>query len=177
MSKPESAGHSRGSRRDFLKTSTAVAMGTAMAGLAHVPAVHAAGSDVIKVGLVGCGGRGSGALENVLQSARGVQVVAIADYFKEKTDSCRSRVLRFAKEDKTTLELGNKVDLPEERCFHGIDGYQKVINAGVNYVILATPPGFRPQHLKAAVAAGKHIFTEKPVAVDGPGIRTCLAVC
>src|SRR5207247_1920327 len=82
---------------------------------------------------------------------------------------------RTAKDDKVK-QLGNKVDLPEERCFAGLDAYEKVINMpGVNYVILATPPGFRPLHLQAAIAAGKNVFTEKPVGIDGPGIRKVLA--
>src|SRR5262249_15946410 len=68
--------------------------------------------------------------------------------------------------------LGNSVDLPDERCFSGLDAYDKVIKSDANYIILATPPGFRPLHMQAAVAAGKNIFTEKPVCVDGPGART-----
>jgi predicted dehydrogenase len=159
-----------------LKTS-AVA-GTALAAnLGLLANVHAAEGDTIKVGVVGCGGRGSGAAEDVLKSAKGVEIVAIGDYFKERTDSCRRRLLRAAKEDERIKELGNKVDLTEDRCFTGLNAYRQVINApGVNYVVLATPPGFRPLHLQAAVAAGKHVFTEKPVAVDGPGIRKVLNV-
>jgi predicted dehydrogenase len=169
MSKTESANVSR---REFLKTSAAAAAATTLA----APAVHAAGSDTIKVGLIGCGGRGSGAAENVLMAAKGVEIVAVGDYFQDHADSCRNRLLQIAGEGKIK-ELGNKVDLPADRCYSGLDAYKKVIDTpGVNYIVLATPPGFRPIHLKAAVAAGKNVFTEKPVAVDGPGIRTCLKV-
>jgi myo-inositol 2-dehydrogenase/D-chiro-inositol 1-dehydrogenase len=162
------------SRRDFLKTSSAVALGTALGGL---PAVHAAGSDVIKVGVIGCGGRGSGAADDGLKSAKGVEVIALGDYFKDRVDGLRNRLNTEVKEDAKIKELGNKVDVPEDRCFVGIDAAERVINtSGVNYIILATPPGFRPVHLQAAIAAGKHVFTEKPVSVDGPGTRKCLDV-
>lgn len=157
-------------RRDFLKT-TAVAAGT----LALAAGVHAAeGKDTIKVGLIGCGGRGNGAAHNVLVSAPNVVLHAIGDAFEDRTQGTRQRLLNLAK-DPDVAKLGNKVDLPPERVFVGLDAYKKVIDSGVNYVILATPPGFRPLHLEAAVAAGKNIFTEKPVATDGPGIRKVLA--
>lgn len=157
-------------RRDFLK---AAAGATALAAMA-VPAVHAAGSDTIKVGIIGTGGRGTMAGENVLRAAPNVQVVAVGDVFKFRTDRCRASLMKLNGDDEIK-QLGNKVDLPEDRCFVGLDCHDKVLNAGVDYVILATPPGFRPLHLQAAIAAGKHIFTEKPVAVDGTGIRKVLA--
>ncbi len=161
------------SRRDFLKTSTAVAIGTA---LGAVPAVHAGGSDLIRVGLIGCGGRGSGAVEDVLRSSKGVEIVALADYFKERVDGLRGRAKKAAEDDEIK-GLGNKANVPEDRCFTGTDAFEKVINTPeVNYIILATPPGFRPPHLQAAINAGKHVFAEKPVAVDGPGVRKCLEV-
>ena len=159
--------NSASSRRDFLKKSTAVVGGTVAAHLGWVPAVHPAGSDMIKVGLVGCGGRGTGAAVDVVSSAPNVKLVAMGDTFKDHLDKSRETLMK---------EVADKMDVPDERCFVGFDAYQKVLASDINYVILATPPGFRPQHLKAAVAAGKHIFTEKPVAVDAPGIRTCLEV-
>lgn len=162
------------SRRDFLKT-TAVA-GTALAAnLNFVPGVHAQGSDEIRVGIIGCGGRGSGAADNVLSSARGVKVVALGDAFKDRVDGLRRRLTTMAEESEKIKELGNSVELPEERCFVGLDAYEKVINSGANYIILATPPGFRPLHIQATVAAGKNLFTEKPVATDSTGIRKVLA--
>jgi myo-inositol 2-dehydrogenase / D-chiro-inositol 1-dehydrogenase len=164
----------RTTRRDFLKT-TAVA-GTALAAnLSQLANAHAAGSDTLRVGLIGCGGRGTQAAENVLSSAPGVKVVAIGDVFEEKLKYCQGGLKEFASKDETVKKHGNAVDIPDERCFLGLDAYDKVIGSGIDYVILATPPGFRPIHLQAAVAAGKHIFTEKPVGVDGPGIRKVLA--
>lgn len=146
-------------RRDFLKTTTGAALALSTTG------VFAQGNDVIKVGVIGCGGRGSGAAENCIDSSPNVKIVALGDAFQDRVDGLRNRLIKSRK---------NNVDLPAERCFAGLDAYQHVINAGVDLVILATPPGFRPQQIQAAVAAGKHVFTEKPVAVDGPGIRKCL---
>lgn len=158
-----------GSRRQFLITSgAALAAQSAMLGSAH-----AAGSDQIKVGLVGCGGRGSGAADNVLHSAPNVTIVALGDAFKDRAEGCRNRLMELAKDPKVK-ELGNKVDVPPERVFVGLDAIDKVLASDANYIILATPPGFRSVHLAAAVAAGKNIFTEKPVGVDAPGIRMVL---
>jgi predicted dehydrogenase len=151
------------SRRTFLKAGAA---GAALAAGWTAPGAYAAGTDTIRVGVIGCGGRGSGAAENCLDSSPGVKVVALGDAFPDRMTKLRSRLLK---------EHPEKVDLPEDRCFVGLDAYEKVIAAGVDLVILATPPGFRPLHIEAAVAAGKHVFCEKPVAVDGPGIRRCLA--
>ncbi|HTU17772.1 MAG TPA: Gfo/Idh/MocA family oxidoreductase [Gemmataceae bacterium] len=159
------------SRRDFLKTS-AVAAGAAVATQLSLPAVHAAGSDQIKVGLIGSGSRGGGAAENVLESAKGVTIHALGDVFQFQVDGTRGRLSRFAQRN-AIKEKGNSVDV-EGRCFTGLDAYKQVIDSGANYIILATSPGFRPIHLQAAVAAGKNIFTEKPVGVDGPGIRKVL---
>ena len=152
------------SRRDFLKTA-AVGTAVAAANLNLLANVHAAGDDLIKVGLIGCGGRGSGAAEQSIHAAPNVKLVAMGDAFKDRLEGSRRGLLKFK----------DKVDVPDSRCFVGLDAYKEVINCGVDLVILATPPGFRPLHLQAAVAAGKHIFTEKPVGVDGPGIRTVLA--
>jgi predicted dehydrogenase len=162
-------------RRDFLKaTGATVATGLVAGAALSAPAVNAAGSDTIKVGLIGCGGRGKGALENVLSSAPGVQIVALGDAFKDRLDDCRSNTVKFAKSNAKVEQLGNKVDITDDHCYVGLDAYERVINSGANYIILATPPGFRPIHLQAAIAAGRNIFTEKPVAVDGPGIRKVL---
>src|SRR5207249_720727 len=138
-------------RRDFLKT-TAVAAGAAVATQLSLPAVHAAGSDVIKVGLIGCGDRGRGAAENVLEAAKGVNIHALGDVFKFRVDGARGFLSNVVKRD-DIKQLGNSADV-EGRTFAGLDAYKQVIDSGVNYVILATPPGFRPLHLEAAVAAG-----------------------
>lgn len=156
------------SRRSFLKTATVAAVGSAVAsGLEFVPGAYAAGSDEIRVGLIGCGGRGTGAARNVLASAKGVRIVAMGDAFKDRLEDSKKALA--AKE-------GTAFSIPEERCFVGLDAFEKVLATDANYIILATPPGFRPQHLKAAVASGKNVFTEKPVAVDGPGIRQVMQV-
>ena len=157
-----------GSRREFLKTSTAAAVGATIASnFSSIPGAYAAGSDEIRIGLIGCGGRGTGAAINAIASSRGVKLVAMGDAFKDRLAESRQTV--------STKVAADKLDLTDDRCHVGIDAYQKVLATdSVNYIILATPPGFRPIHLRAAVEAGKQIFTEKPVAVDGPGIRSVL---
>lgn len=160
------------SRRDFLKTATVAAGAAVVSNLSLAPSVHAAGSDRIKVGLVGCGGRGGGAAEDVLRSAKGVTIHALGDVFKFQADGASGRISNFAQKPEVQ-QLGNTVEV-EGRVFSGLDAYKQVIDSGANYIILATTPGFRPIHLQAAVAAGKNIFTEKPVGVDGPGIRKVL---
>src|SRR5262245_35107064 len=132
-------------RRDFLLTSAAVAATLAPAG------VFAAGDETIKVGVIGCGGRGSGAADNCLEADKSVKIVALGDVFEHRIKSCTANLKK---------RHNDRVDV-EGRTFVGLDSYQKVIDSGVDMVILASPPGFRPQHLEAAVAAGKHTFTEK----------------
>jgi myo-inositol 2-dehydrogenase/D-chiro-inositol 1-dehydrogenase len=154
-------------RRDFIKTSGVVAVGTALG----TNFAYAAGSDEIKVGVIGVGGRGTGAIVNVLNADPGVRIVAIGDAFKDRVTGSLERLKKQTASDP---KLAARVDIPESRAFVGLDAYEKVIASEANYIILASPPAFRPQHLKSAVAAGKHIFTEKPVAVDGPGIRSVL---
>src|SRR5262249_16964393 len=131
-------------------------------------------SDTIKVGLIGCGGRGSGAVDNVLHSAPNVEVMALGDVFKFRVDGLRHQLHDTAQNNQTVKRLGNRVNLPSERCFAGLNPYKDVITSGAKYIIRATPPGFRPMHPQAAVEAGKNIFTEKPVGTDAPGIRQVL---
>jgi len=156
------------SRRNFLKTSTAAVAGASLASrLGDLPAVHAAGSDEIRVGVIGCGGRGTGAAQDVITAAPGVKIIALADAFEDHLDKCLEQLKK--------TQAAN-IDIPENRQFVGFNAAQQLLDLKeVNYVILATPPGFRPPHLTAAVAAGKNIFTEKPLAVDGTGIRAVLA--
>jgi predicted dehydrogenase len=162
-------------RREFLKATT-VAAGSALAAtLARPTHVYAAGSDTIRVGLIGCGGRGTGAATNVLHSAPNVQIVAIGDVFEDRLKGCQNYLKDFASKDETVKKHNNAVNLPDDRCFLGLDAYEKVIGSDANYIILATPPGFRPIHIQAAIAAGKTLFTEKPVGVDGPGISKVMA--
>ena len=164
----ENAKDSSGSkltRRGFLKTS-AVATGALMATNLHLPRAYAAGSDQLKVGLVGCGGRGTGAAKDCVNAAPGVQIVALGDAFKDRLEGCRGNLNGLGKA---------KADIGSGKCFVGLDAYKKVIAADVDLVLFATPPGFRPIHLAEAVSAGKHVFMEKPVAVDPVGARSVIA--
>ncbi len=154
------------SRRKFLKTSTAVAVGGAVLGQMAVPrTVHAAGSDVLKIGLVGCGGRGTGAAINAMNADKNCKLVAMADVFADRLEMSRKSLQRGG---------GDKYAVTDEMCFTDFDGYKKLLETDVDVVILATPPHFRPEHYAAVVAAGKHCFIEKPVAVDAPGYRSVL---
>jgi len=147
-------------RRDALRAAGAV--GAALA----VPAVHAQSpsTDLIRVGLIGAGGRGTGALQQALSvPGSNVKVTAVADAFENRIKGAL----------KAVEGMEGKVDVPEDRQFKGLDGYQKVLDH-CDLVILATPPGFRPFHFDAAIKAGKHVFMEKPVCVDSFGARLCL---
>ena len=163
---------SRPSRRHFLKTSTALTAGAAVVGgLAISQSAHAAGSDEIKVALVGCGGRGSGAIRDRAQVGDNYKVVAVADAFEDGVKRAANSLRNEAQDEDN--KLFGKVDLPDDRVFAGLDSYKKAIdclNPG-DSVILASPPGFRPYHYRAAVEKGLHVFMEKPVCVDAPGFR------
>ncbi len=151
------------SRRDFVKTSAVVSAATMLSGTGGV---FAAGSDKIRVGVIGCGGRGTGAAMDCVRSSPNVEIVAMADMFADRLDSSLAELSR---------EVDDKVSVTGETSFTGFDAYEKVIACDIDMVILATPPGFRPMHLKSAVEAGKHVFMEKPVAVDPVGIRSVIA--
>ncbi len=166
--------HSGVSRREFVATSAAVVGGAAAAAVAvpHAFARFGSRDDAggrIKFGVIGCGGRGTGAITDALRASPDVQLWAMGDAFKDRVDGSRAELI------KPDYGFGDRAKIADERCFSGFDAYQKVIASGVDAVILATPPGFRPLHFAAAVEAGKHIFFEKPVAVDPAGIRTVLA--
>jgi myo-inositol 2-dehydrogenase / D-chiro-inositol 1-dehydrogenase len=155
------------SRREFLKTSSAAVAGAAL--LSNLPitrSAHAAGSDSIKIALVGCGGRGSGAAVNALSTKANVKLVAMADAFQDQVAVSLRNIKKVC---------GDRVDVPEDRMFVGLDAYQKAVDCDVDMVLLCTPPGFRPAQFEAAVKAGKHVFMEKPVATDAPGVRRILA--
>jgi len=154
-------------RRTFLEVGTAAA-----AAMAFPAGLFAQGSDVIRVGLVGCGGRGTGAARDCLTSSPGVQLVALGDLVPDRLSQCQAQLDKVASEN---ADFASKYNVTAERTFTGFDAYEKVLAADIDMVILATPPGFRPGHLTAAVAAGKHIFAEKPVAVDSAGVRQVLA--
>ena len=156
------------SRRDFIKTSAVI--GGAIAAPAILPGrlFAAENSDTLKIGLVGCGGRGPGAALQALTADKNVVLTAVGDVFADRINSA---VNALKKEE----EVGSRVKVEDDHRFIGLDAYQKVINSGVDVVILTTPPAFRPQHLKAAIEAGKHVFCEKPVATDAAGVRSAIA--
>src|SRR5579884_530932 len=154
------------SRRDFLKTS-AILGGALMAPAILPSRAEAAGrGELLKLGLIGCGGRGTGATGQALSADRNVVLTAMGDVFDNKLQASLAELKH---------NHADKVKVDPDHCFIGLDAFQKVLDSGVDVVILTTPPAFRPQHLKAAVAAGKHIFCEKPVATDAPGIRSVIA--
>jgi predicted dehydrogenase len=155
------------SRREFIGTAAAAAASFAWSG-----GVRAFGSDVIRLGLIGCGGRGTGAVGDCLRGTEGVELVALGDLAPDRLSQCRGQLAKLGSSNAT---IAAKIKVAEDRCFTGFDAYQNVLASGVDLVILATPPGFRPGHLAAAVEAGKHIFAEKPVAVDAAGVRSVLA--
>ena len=119
---------------------------------------------VLKAGLIGCGGRGTGAANQFLSAGPNLQVIALGDTFQDRLDQCKGTILK-----------NHGQEVPAENCFVGFDAYQKVIDSGVDVILLATPPFFRPMHLEAAVQAKKHVFAEKPVAVDPTGARSVMA--
>ena len=157
------------SRRDFVRATAAVSAAAAFASLGTNFA-HAAGDDKIKIGLIGCGGRGTGAAGNNLGSNENVVLYAMGDLFKDRLDSAHKTL----QDGMAKKNMTDKFDVPEERCFVGWDAYQKVLASGVDLVILATPPAFRSIHLAAAIEAGKHVFAEKPVATDPTGVRSVI---
>ncbi len=163
---------STASRREFLKSSTVGAVaGSVMVGSrSHAQGVHLGGSDLLRVGLIGCGGRGTGAASQALKADSNVRLTAMGDMFAD-------RLQVSLKSLQQVEEVAAKIDVPPERQFVGFDAYQDVIASGVDVVLLTTPPHFRPAHLKAAVDAGLHVFAEKPVAVDAPGVRSVLQTC
>ena len=161
--------HDAVTRRTFVRGAT-VAVGALATGCATSNRIKPAGSLIpgdapIRIGLIGCGGRGTGAAGQALKADPGVVLYAMGDAFPDRLTSSRGHLEK---------QFSDRVDVPEARQFSGFDAYQKVIDSDVDMVILTTPPHFRPEHFKAAVAGGKHIFMEKPMAVDGSGVRSVL---
>lgn len=150
------------SRRNFIKASGALGAATLLLGTERM---FAAGSDKIRVGLIGCGGRGTYDTTNCLKSAENVELVAMGDLFKDRVNGA----MQALKEN-----LDEKVKVTADSCFVGWDAYKKVIACDVDLVILTEAPHFRPEHLRAAIEAGKHVFMEKPVAVDPVGVRSVI---
>lgn len=154
-------------RRDVIRAGAALGVGSLISPAFAASAARRA-DDTIRVGVIGCGGRGTGAAANAIDAHPAVKIVALADLFPDRLNE--SRIYLQSRED-----ASQRVAIDDAHCFTGFDAYQKLVAlADVDYVILATPPGFRPAHFKAAVGAGKHVFMEKPVAVDPAGIRTVI---
>lgn len=151
----------RKSRRNFLHTSAAAAGGLLVSPQILASNPHVNVDNTIKIALIGCGGRGSGAANEALKTGDDVQLVAMADAFQEKLDASYKNLSKIH---------GEKVAVKDDHKFIGLDGYKEAIGLA-DVVFLATPPGFRPMHFEEAVKQGKHVFLEKPVATDAPGVR------
>jgi predicted dehydrogenase len=150
-------------RREFLKAAAVAST------LATAPHVHAGGSDVLRIGLIGCGSRGTGAATQALKADKNVKLVALGDAFEDRLHECLATLQK-------EKDVAAKVAVKPDHYFVGFDAYKDVI-AAADVVLLATPPHFRPLHLRAAIEAGKHVFAEKPVAVDAPGVRSVMESC
>jgi predicted dehydrogenase len=156
-------------RRDFVKSTSIIAGGLlATPFLSEASIFNNGVDDTIKIALIGCGGRGTGAIVQALSTKQNVKLVAMADAFKDRLDSCYAEITS----DEQAF-LKPKIAVKEEHKFTGFDGYLKAM-ALADVVILTTPPGFRPMHFEAAVNAGKHIFMEKPCATDPAGVQRVL---
>jgi len=150
-------------RRKFIKTTGAAAIGGTMISGFGIPAMgFGRNSDTLKVGLIGCGGRGTGAANQALIADNNVVLWAMSDIFDDRIDESHKNLLKLHPD---------KVKVDKDRKFIGLDSYKKVLDSGVDVVILTTPPYFRPTQFEAAIQAGKHVFSEKPMAVDAPGVR------
>lgn len=156
------------SRRKFIKTTGSTILGSTLGfNILANTSPYSFNSDTLKVGLIGCGGRGTGAANQAMNADPNVVLTAMADVFPDRLDTSYNALMK---------ENPDKLKVAEDQKFIGFDSYKKVLESDVDVVLLATPPAFRPAHLEAAIAAGKHVFCEKPVAVDAPGIRRVLAV-
>ncbi|MBW7996474.1 MAG: Gfo/Idh/MocA family oxidoreductase [Candidatus Glassbacteria bacterium] len=154
-------------RREFIKKTSVLAAGSAMAGFSIVRNLGAAAGDPLRVGLVGCGGRGTGAADNILSGAANVHLVALADLYEDRLQKC----LKNLNDPDREAGALKGVEVTGDRCFVGFDAYKQLLDCDLDLVLLATPPGFRPIHFASCVDAGKHVFAEKPVAVDATGVR------
>jgi predicted dehydrogenase len=154
-------------RRDFLKTSTALASATALGTLDLSRSAHAAGSDSLKIGMIGCGGRNSGAIVQALTADPGARLVAMCDIFRDRVEGKREEI-RKAK--------GEQVSVDDAHCFTGFDGYKHVIESS-DVVLIANAAKFHPLHAFAAIQAGKHVFVEKPHGIDPRGIKLMQQAC
>lgn len=156
-------------RRAFIQGTCATTLGSSLAAnRASAMTGPGRGDDWLRIGLIGCGGRGSGAVANAFAADPRVKLVSMADMFPDRLQTSFEHLKKAG---------GDRFAVNADHCFTGFDAYRQMLATDVDVVLLATPPGFRPAHLKAAVDAGKHVFMEKPVAVDAPGVRSVLASC
>ncbi|MHC4464655.1 MAG: Gfo/Idh/MocA family protein, partial [Planctomycetota bacterium] len=153
-------------RRDFLKASSFIVSGAAASNMGISWSAYAGGNDTIRVGMIGCGGRGGGAAVQAMQADPGVRVVAMADLFENRLQAKR-KVLKEMKPRQMSVD--------DDHCFIGFDGYKQLIDSGVDVVLIANASRFHARHLKACVEAGKHSFVEKPAAIDPPDVKVVLA--
>jgi myo-inositol 2-dehydrogenase/D-chiro-inositol 1-dehydrogenase len=163
-------------RRTFIQSSALATAGGVL--LSSATPVHAAGSDVLKVGLVGTGGRGSGAAVNALVADPNCKLVALCDIFPDRIESGLKAITQTAKDEEKERKRSDilaRIDVKDEMKFSGFDGYKQLIDSGVDVVLLCSTPGFRPTHLEYAVAKKKDIFMEKPHATDVAGLKSVLA--
>ena len=170
--------NSTSSRRDFLKATGALAAGATLVGsLSLGRSAHAAGSDLIKVALVGCGGRGSGAIRDRLKVGDNMKVIAVTDAFDANAKRCADGLRNEGNSDDQKFAYAKgKIDLPDDRVFSGFDGYKKAIDClgPGDQAVIATTPGFRPLHYRYAIEKGVHVFMEKPCCTDATGYRSLL---
>ena len=155
------------SRRTFISEASVASAAGLVAGRAGL-AAEGKSADVLRIGLIGCGSRGSGAVVDAVTADPNTQLVAMADIFPDKLKASKERLKKV---------IGERYAVEEDHEFVGIDAYQQLLKTDVDVVLLATPPHFRPAHLKAAIEANKHVFAEKPVAVDAPGVRSVMETC
>ncbi len=169
-SKSNLSSSSAQSRRGFLKQSSATLAGAGLAAAIGAPSISRGQgtSDLIKIGMIGCGGRNTGAAQQALTADSNIQLWAMADVFPEQIE--KSLKTLQVQQEKTP----EKIEVAKSRRFVGLEAYKDLLNSGIDMVLIATPGGFRPIHLRAAVEAGKHIFCEKPMAVDPTGIRSVM---
>jgi len=156
------------SRRAWWTRCGAASAGVLAGSLSIARGAHASGSEVIRVGFIGCGNRGTGACKEALSTPGPTKLVAVGDLFPERIERSLGNLAKYP-------DVKARMDVPDERRFSGFDAYRKVLDAGVDLVLLTTPPHFRPMHYAAAVAAGCHVFMEKPLCIDAPGYRILLA--
>jgi myo-inositol 2-dehydrogenase / D-chiro-inositol 1-dehydrogenase len=154
----------KSTRRKFLVTSSSALVGTGLSA-SMIPNVHVGGHDEIRVALIGCGGRGTGAVAQIFNTAGATKLVAVADAFRHKAEGAVASLRQHG---------GPKVEVNADSTFSGLDAYKHAIDSDANLIVIATPPGFKPQQFEYAVKQGKHVFMEKPVATDAPGVRRVL---